>query len=213
MIAVLLLLLTWSELWHKLTAATSSHAATSRGMSQYAHGKFKDAATSFADADGIRHTPQTAFNLGTAQVASGNREQGSRTLTNAMTDPKLRADALYNRANSALAANAFDPAIRDFSDVLRMRPNDLAAKRNLEIALRKKLEQQNQPGAGQQKTPQGAQQQQNQPNRAPAPGDKNAQRPKGETDADALLRAVQQQEQEELSRMRQARPEPARVGW
>ena len=130
-----------------------------------------------------------------------------------MTDPQLRADALYNRGNSALAANAFDPAIRDFAEVLRMRPNDLSAKRNLEIALRKKMEQSKQPGAGDQQQPQGAQQQQNQANRAPAPGDKNAQQPKGETDADALLRAVQQQEQEELSRMRQARPSQTRVGW
>jgi tetratricopeptide (TPR) repeat protein len=204
---------TWSELWQKLTAATSSHAATSRGVSQYTQGKFKDAAGSFADADKLRRSPKTAFNLGTAQVATGNREQGSQTLAKAMTDPQLRADALYNRGNSALAANAFDPAIRDFAEVLRMRPNDLSAKRNLEIALRKKMEQSKQPGAGDQQTPQGAQQQQNQANRAPAPGDKNAQQPKGETDAEALLRAVQQQEQEELTRMRQSRPAQTRVGW
>jgi tetratricopeptide (TPR) repeat protein len=209
----LLLFITWSELWQKLTAATSSHAATARGVSQYTQGKFKDAAGSFADADKLRRSPKTAFNLGTAQVATGNREQGSQTLAKAMTDPQLRADALYNRGNSALAANAFDPAIRDFAEVLRMRPNDLSAKRNLEIALRKKMEQSKQPGAGDQQQPQGAQQQQNQANRAPAPGDKNAQQPKGETDAEALLRAVQQQEQEELTRMRQSRPAQTRVGW
>jgi tetratricopeptide (TPR) repeat protein len=204
---------TWSDLWQQLTAATSSHAATSRGVTQYARGKYKDAATSFRDADSLRHSPKTAFNLGTAQVATGNREQGSQTLAKAMADPQLRADALYNRANSALAANAFDPAIRDFADVLRLRPNDLQAKRNLEIALRRKMEQQKQSGSGQQPKPQGTQQQKNQGSRAPAPGDKNAQQPKGQTDADALLRAVQQQEQEELSRMRQARPSATRVGW
>ena len=32
-------------------------------------------------------------------------------------------------------------------------------------------------------------------------------------DTEALLRAVQQQEQEELSRMGRTRPEPTRVGW
>jgi tetratricopeptide (TPR) repeat protein len=207
----LLIVLTWSELWHQLTRATSSYAATARGVSQYASGKFKEATASFTDADAIRHSPESAFNLGTAQVATGNREQGSSTLAKAMTDAKLRADALYNRGNSALAANAFDPAIRDFADVLRLRPNDSQAKRNLEIALRRKAQQQ-QSGAGGQKNPQGAQQQQ-QTQRAPAPGGKQSNEPKGQTDADALLRAVQQQEQEELSRMRRVRPETARVGW
>jgi len=202
---VMLLLFAWG--------VTNSHAATSRGVAQYQHGNFKDAAASFAGADARRHSPQTAFNLGTAQVAAGNREQGSQTLAKAMSDPKLRADALYNRASSALAANAFDPAIRDYTEVLRMRPNDLQAKRNLEIALRKKSEQQKQSGAGGQQKQQGAQPQQNQAKNAPAPGGKNAQQPKGQTDAEALLRAVQQQEQEELSRMRRTRPDPARVGW
>jgi len=209
---VLLIVITWSELWQRMTRATSSYAATARGVSQYAHGKFKEATASFTDADTIKHSPDSAFNLGTAQVATGNREQGSSTLARAMTDAKLRADALYNRGNSALAANAFDPAIRDFADVLRLRPNDAQAKRNLEIALRKKAQEQ-ESGAGRQKNPQGAQQQQAQNKPAPAPGDKQTNEPKGQTDADALLRAVQQQEQEELSRMRRVRPETARVGW
>jgi Ca-activated chloride channel family protein len=213
----LLLFITWAEVWQRLTRATSSYAATARGVSQYAKGKFNDAAASFAEADSIRKSPDTAFNLGTAQIANGNREQGSTTLAKALADPKLRADALFNRGNSALASNAFDPAIRDYAEVLRMRPNDAQAKRNLEIALRRKQEQQQQPGDGKQQNPNGAPQQQQQSqkpaNRAPAPGDKQANQPKGQTDADALLRAVQQQEQEELSRMRRVRPEPARVGW
>jgi len=211
----LLLLVTWSELWQSMTRATSSYAATARGVSQYARGKFRDAAASFTDADSIRQTPQTAFNLGTAQVATGDRERGSTTLAKAMRDPKLRADALYNRGSSALSSNAFDAAIRDFADVLRMRPNDAQAKRNLEIALRRKAQQkqQQESGAGGQKNSQGAQPQPNQPNKAPAPGDKKSNEPKGQTDAEALLRAVQQQEQEELSRMRRVRPEPGRVGW
>lgn len=210
----LLLFLTWAEVWQKLTRATSSYAATARGVSQYAKGKFNDAAASFAEADSIRKSPDTAFNLGTAQIANGNREQGSTTLAKALSDPKLRADALFNRGNSALASNAFDSAIRDYAEVLRMRPGDAQAKRNLEIALRRKEQQQQQPGDKQQ-NPNGAQPQpqQKQANRVPAPGDKQANEPKGQTDADALLRAVQQQEQEELSRMRRVRPEPARVGW
>src|SRR5207249_3296931 len=84
-------------------------------------------------------TPQRAFNLGTAQIAAGNREQGSSTLARAMENPGLRADALFNRGNSALAANAFDYAIHDYVEALKLHPKDPGAKRNLEIALAKKL--------------------------------------------------------------------------
>ncbi len=213
MIAIVLLI-TWTELWQKLTQATSSPAATSRGIAEFAKGKYKEAAKSFADAEAIRHSPPAQFNLGTAQVASGNQEEGSKTLSNAMRDPKLRADALYNRGSSALAANAFDAAIRDLKEVLRMRPEDAQAKRNLEIALKKKAEsQQQQNGGGQQHNPQGPQQNQQQQNRAPAPGEKPSNQQSGQTSAEALLRAVQQQEREELSRMRKGKAENAGVGW
>ena len=210
----LLLLITWTELWQKLTQATSSRAATARGVTQYAKGTYKEAAKSFSDAEAIRHSPPTQFNLGTAQVASGNHEEGSKTLSNAMRDPKLRTDALYNRGSSALSAGAYDAAIRDLKEVLRTRPEDAQAKRNLEIALRKKAEsQQQQNGGGQQHNPQGPQQNQQQQNRAPAPGDKPSNQQSGQTSADALLRAVQQQEQEELSRMRKGNAEHPGVGW
>ncbi len=212
MIAILLLI-TWTGLWQKLTQATSSYAATSRGIAEYAKQEYRKAAKSFADAEAIRHTPPAQFNLGTAQVAAGELEKGSKTLSNAMRDPKLRADALYNRGTSALAANAFDAAIRDLKDVLRMRPEDAQAKRNLEIALRKKAEsQQQQNGGGRQPNPKGPQQNQQQ-NRAPAPGEKPSNQQNGQTSAEALLRAVQQQEQEELSRMRRGKAENAGVGW
>ena len=54
------------------------------------------------------------------------------------------------------------------------------------------------------------QQQQNQQRRA---GQKKENQPKGDANAEALLRAVQQQEKEELSRMHRARGEKLRVGW
>jgi Ca-activated chloride channel homolog len=209
----LLVFLSWSQLWQSLTRATSSGAATARGVAQYAKGKYAEATRAFGDANAMRPSPQTAFNLGTAQIAAGNREQGSSTITNALRDPALRADAFYNRGNSALAANAFDPAIRDYAETLRLRPDDAQAKRNLEIALRRKQQMQ-QSQSGKQNNPQGSQPKpQPSPQPMPAPGEKQSKQPQGQTDAEALLRAVQQQEQEELARMRKVRPEAARVGW
>jgi len=186
---------------------TNSHAATQHGIAQFKTAPAA-AAQSFATAHAIAPSPATAFNLGTAQVAAGDREKGSEALARAMRDPALAADALYNRGTSALGAKAYDSAIRDFTSVLRLRPHDVATKRNLEIALVRKQEaedakkRQGNGAGGQQPRPQPNQQQ----NGA-------QQQPKGDANTDAVLRSVQEQEKEELSRMHHARGERTHVGW
>ena len=121
-----------------------------------------------------------------------------------MKDPALRADALYNRGNSALAAKALDHAVRDFAAALRARPDHAAAKRNLEIALKRREDERRRAASSGRKDQQGQQQQQ----RAPSAG---AQQP-GNVDLEALLRSVQQQEADELRRMKGTAAD-ARVGW
>ncbi|MEO8382971.1 MAG: hypothetical protein ABI779_25160, partial [Acidobacteriota bacterium] len=82
----------------------------------------------------------------------------------------------------------------------------LSAKRNLEIALQRRDEQRRQSGS-----PQGRQGDSPQPKKpAPAPG--QPQQKPGDLDLEALLRSVQQQEQDELRRMK-GRSGEARVGW
>jgi Ca-activated chloride channel homolog len=204
MIAVLLLAWNIAQLWRD----TNSHAANAHGVQSFAQKKYVDAVKDFGTANAIAPSPKRAFNLGTAQVAAGNREQGSTTLAKAMADTHLRADALFNRGNSALASNAYTYAIKDYADVLRMRPGDAAAKRNLEIALaRKSMVQRSSSGS---KQPQSGPTPQPQPqNTEAAPNDKQKQ----DANVEALLRSVQQQEQEELSRMHRARGEKLHVGW
>ena len=208
MIAALVLILSGLPAW--LTRDTNSHAANVRGVKAYQQKKFGDAAAAFSQEG---QSPRAFFNLGTAQVAAGNREQGSSTLSKVLNDPKLRGDAFFNRGNSALSAKAYDYAIHDFAEALKANPRDVAAKRNLEIALAQKRAQQQQQqqrggsNKGQQPSPGGSNNQQPQ---APQRGEE----PKsGDANAEALLRSVQQQEKEELSRMHRARPERARVGW
>jgi Ca-activated chloride channel family protein len=132
----------------RLTRETNSHSAPSRGIKQFAEKKFAEAQKSFATSSSIASSPARSFNLGTSQIASGNREAGSATIAKAMADPSLRADALFNRGNSALSSNAFDYAIRDYSQTLRLNPSDVAAKRNLEIAIRRKQAMQKQQQSG-----------------------------------------------------------------
>jgi tetratricopeptide (TPR) repeat protein len=162
---------------------------------------------SFDKANAIAPTPARAFNLGTAEIAANKGEAGAATLGAAMRDPSLRADALYNRGNAALAANAYDYAIRDYADSLKLRPSDPAAKRNLEIALRRKAMQQKSSGGDQ-----GGNSMQP-PQQKSKPEAREQEQPKSDANTEALLRSVQQQEQEELQRMNKPARRKAHVGW
>ena len=206
MIAAILLALNLAQLWRD----TNSHAATTRGVRAFAKKQYAAAAAAFAKANAIAPSPQRAFNLGTAQIAAGEREQGSSTLQGAMNDARLRASALFNRGNSALQSKAYDSAIRDYSNTLRLRPNDRAAKRNLEIALIRKQAARQSGGGSQSQQKGSSRPDRSQAQRHPAPGER--QQNNQSTD-DALLRSVQQQEQEELRRMHQGKGERLHVGW
>lgn len=189
-----------------LLRETNSHAAASRGAKAYQSSRYSEAVTAYARAQQLAPSPRNAFNLGTAQIAAGDRERGSATLGEAMKDPAVRAEALFNRGNSALAAKSFEHAVRDYIDALRLRPDHAPAKRNLEIALTRQQQAQRSGASGrnQQAGQQNQQKQQSQQGQS-------EQKP-GEVDLEALLRSVQQQEQEELRRMK-ARPAEAKVGW
>ncbi len=195
MVVALLSLPSW---WRE----TNSHAASRRGAREYEARRYPAAEKDYREAEKMAPSPRSAFNLGTAEIAAGHREQGSATLAPAMKDPALRADALFNRGNSALAAKAYDYAIRDYMDALRANPSHQAAKRNLEIALSRR-QSARQTGSSGQKDQKGQSQPKPQPEQKPK---------EGEPDLDALLRSVQQQEKEELRRMK-GRAAEGRVGW
>lgn len=206
MIAAIVLALNLAQLWRD----TNSHAATMHGIRAFAQKQYTAAAAAFSKANAIASSPQRAFNLGTAQIAAGNHEQGSSTLEAAINDARLRAGALFNRGNSALESKAYDSAIRDYSAALRFDPSDRAAKRNLEIGLLRKSAMQHGGGGSQppQKGP--SQPDRSQTQRQPVP---SQQQQNNQSTDEALLRSVQQQEQEELERMHRGRGERLHVGW
>ena len=205
MIAALLLIVNLASMWRE----TNSHSANARGVKAFTAKKYDQSVKAFRDAETIAPSTRREFNLGTAQIAAGNREQGSATLAKAMQDPRLRADSLFNRGTSALASNAYDSAIRDFTSALKLQPSDGASKRNLEIALVRKMQQQQQQQSGSNRQQKGPSPQP-QPNQAQAAPD---QQQKNDANAEALLRSVQQQEQEELKRMHRKSGEKLHVGW
>ncbi|HEY3055719.1 MAG TPA: hypothetical protein VGK31_07300 [Thermoanaerobaculia bacterium] len=209
-VIALLLALSPAAMLQRVWRDTNSHAAAQRGTTQYSTKHYEEATRSFASADRLLPNPRTAFNLGTAQIAAGKTSEGSATLSRAIQDRTLRADGLYNRGNSALASKAYEYAIRDYVDSLKLRPTDAQAKRNLEIALGRLQEMKRSTGGrqGQQQPSPSQQQKQN----APSTGQKQEEKEQ-QSDAEALLRSVQQQEQEEMQRMKRARGESVRVGW
>ena len=208
-LAILLILLDASSLWRSATRDIRSVVAEWRGVRDYTAQRYISAEEALSRADSARPTALSAFNRGTAEIAAGRRDEGAQTLERAMRDGTLHADALFNRATGELARGDHASAIRDYSAVLRLRPSDAAAKRNLEIALKRDAaaraarDRQQQASGG---APA--------PNQPPAPS--AGQKPeakRGETDLEALLRSVQQQEQEEMARMKRARRDPMAVGW
>lgn len=205
-------LLATAALVPALLRESNSERLTNRGIAAFRQEKYEEAVRHFQAAEKIESTAQKKFNEGTARVAAGDFVPGSTLLTDAAADPKLRADSLFNRGTSALTAGALEQAVGDFEQVLRLDPSRLDAKRNLEIALRRKQkEKADSPDRSEGK---GEQEQQQSGEQKPSddPQQQKGQ-PKGEQDIDQILRAVEQQEREELSRMRRNRAERRRVGW
>ncbi len=184
---------------------SNTRASTARGLEQYGKKKYAESAKSFGKAADIDRGPRTAFNLGTAKIAAGDLEGGAKVLGAAEGDKSLAPDAHFNRGTAELQSKQWEPAIRDFIDTLRQRPDDASAKRNLEIAIRQKKEEEQKRQQQQQKNQQQQQQNKDQKQNQDGGGDKKQQ--PGQPDVDQILRSVQQQEQEELNRMRHASPQ------
>jgi tetratricopeptide (TPR) repeat protein len=196
---------------------TNPARETEQGRRAFAAGQYGQALRHFEEAEALRNNARNSFNRGTAEIAAGDRAAGERRLEESMSEPQLRAAALYNRARAAIEGREYDRAVDDLQESLRIAPNDLEAKRNLEIALRRSDQRQQQrrqsgDGGGQQPDDQPGEpgEEQDQPSQ---PDEGEPEREGGRPDLESLLRAVQQQENEELSRMRRGREERRRVGW
>jgi Ca-activated chloride channel homolog len=198
----------------KALAPSNSAVETKKGKASFEKREARDAVDHLAAADSAAPSPRTKFNVGTAEAVAGDAESAERDLEAAMADPELRSRAWYNIGNARLAQKEFDAAVRAYANSLRIDPSAADAKRNLEIALRRhEEERRRQRGEGEDESGGGESQQ---PDGEPSddggePSEESA--PEGETDADALLRAIEEQEREELSRMRRSREQRRRIDW
>lgn len=201
--------------------SSNSERLTEAGRRAFEEGDAEAAAQHFARAAEIDPSRQTLFNLGTALVQSGDAERGTAALVKASEEGgAIAADSTFNRGNVELNAQQLDEAIELYAESLRLDPTRLDAKRNLEIALRRKSQQQE--NERQQQGDDPRQQQSEEPSPQPQgegedqtpppqPGDEGGPE---ELSPEEILRSVAQQEREEMSRMRQRRSEGrVPVGW
>ena len=135
-----------------------------RGNRLYREGKYAEAVEAYRSAltDG-NDSPALHYNLGTALLRLGEYEEGERHLRQALAsiDPDTRERTHYNLGNRFLEAGRastdpeararlLDAAVEAYKHALRIRPDDVDAKWNFELALRERdqLPQQAQGGGG-----------------------------------------------------------------
>lgn len=165
---------------------------------------------------GGRSSDTAWYNAGTAALAAGDFTTAQTALAHASTslDPDVRFLALYNEGVLALRAARRDSIHRDVHlreaeranrEALLLRPHDLAAKWNLELAQRRRK----QGGGGGSASPQGGSGQSGAPPGSPQTGQPPPEAgAMSQSQADEILRSIGQQElqtrREHTARMRRA---------
>ena len=220
---VLLAFLALPPALQRVVRESNSSAEAKKAMQAYKEKKYAESAKRFAAARQLKPSTSATFDEGTARAAAGDLNHAIPLLTEAAKDPELSRDALFNRGTAELQQKQFENAIRDLASALRISPDDVEAKRNLELALQRKQQQEKQQqssnnGGGSggnssapQPQPKPGQQPQGNPNQQPTaqsgPGEKN------NDPLDSILKSVQEQEKEELNRMRGRREDERAIGW
>ena len=211
---------------------------TNRGLKAYESGDAARALEAFEKARLARPTsPVTRFNEAVAQAKAGKGAEAIDTFTTLSREKNdLGFEANYNLGNALLSGQQLPGAVAAYRDALRLKPDDLRARRNLEIALRQleqqkkeqdKQDKQNPDKKDQEKKDQQKQEEkQNQQDKQPRPDEK--QPPKSEKEREnekfqketgmskdramQLLKALEQNEKAEQKKKLEAERAKRRKG-
>lgn len=195
-----------SGLLEPVLRPANSRILSQQGLEQFDKEQYAAAAALFEQSRQLRPTAEATFDLGTALVGAKDHPRAEQMLQSLAGDPMLAGPSWYNAGNSQLARGALDEAIESYTQALRLSPTNMSAKRNLEIALQRQEQQQQRNGSGG-----GDQENDDQEQGSP---EQNEQAPTSlDPDVERILRSIDQQEREELSRMRRANAMKRPTDW
>jgi hypothetical protein len=139
--------------------------ATQKGRDEYARGSHPQALQAFEDAAAARpEDPAVRFNVADGLYKNGRYDEAGALFKALGADAAspLAGPSRYNLGNSLFQKQDYKGAVQAYRDALRALPGDADTRRNLELALRKLKEQEEQQKRDEQKTKHQDQQKQDQ---------------------------------------------------
>lgn len=205
-----------------MTTTAGVLVGVERGNRLFRAGQYAEAVEAYRAAlqDG-EESPLLRYNLGTALLKLGRYEEAEEHLRSALqgVEPETREWVYYNlgqryledaRANDDPEAKGalYDAAVESYRQALRLRPGDVDAKWNYELAVRERDEQASGGGGGQDDQQSqdeqpgdpgqgGTSQGEDEPSEgSSSPGSQEGQAPLSQEQAERILSAVEQDERE-----------------
>jgi Ca-activated chloride channel homolog len=117
---------------------------TEAGRQEYARGNHPQALSAFEGAAAARpQDPRTRFNVADGLYKNGKFDEAAALFRSLGEDPQspLAGPSRFNLGNALYQKQDYKGAIRSYRDALRVRPDDVDARRNMELALRALREQ------------------------------------------------------------------------
>jgi Ca-activated chloride channel family protein len=120
---------------------------TEVGREEYARGNHPQALSAFEGAASARpQDPRTRFNVADGLYKNGKFDEAAALFRSLGEDPQspLAGPSRYNLGNALYQKQDYKGAIRSYRDALRLTPDDVDTRRNMELALRALREQEEQ---------------------------------------------------------------------
>jgi Ca-activated chloride channel family protein len=116
-----------------------------KGNRFYKEGNYEKAEESYRKSLTKKPNPVAGYNLGNTLYKREEIEQALKAFDETIEttdDPELKTKALYNKAVLLHKSNRLNEAIEVYKQALRLSPNDEEVRKNLQLALRARKQQQ-----------------------------------------------------------------------
>jgi Ca-activated chloride channel family protein len=193
-------------LFTTLVSAQSERSLIREGNREYKANKFADAEVNYRKAlEKNKEFHQGPFNLGDALYKQGRYGEAAQQYgiaASRIKDPGEKAEALHNLGNSLFKSQKYPESIQAYEGALKLSPNDLATKYNLEYA-KQMLKQQQQQQQQQKKNDKNDKDKQKQENKDQKQQNKQDQQNKDQEKQDQQKQDQKKQDQQQAQQKKQ----------